>query len=399
MGNCLVTKLKSSISNPEILKLGEMRIHFDKVSAPTDITQGFSISANKPINLEIIGDGYFTDKTLSENKGKTLTLVAETVTDIWVSNNDLDVSILDKYSLTSISVNYKGSSASTAGKNKRLNIEDLKYSNALSDLLLKNAQVSGDISALEGHNSISKLNLSGTQVKGDISSLKNNSVFYELNLSGTQISGDISALKNNTGIQYLSCTNTQISGDISALKNNTGMVFLTLGNTQTNGDIGSLSTMTNLEYMYMINTKVSGDIGKLKTLTKLTSLLVFNKTTPLTGNISELSTMSNLIEANLSYSRLSGDLSKFPASYVLFSNDAGSTFTWTTRPSSANILSIEGGASLSNIDKMLQDQAQCQIPTSSVSRIIAVAGNRTSASDDAVATLQQKGYTISIAKA
>ena len=51
---------------------------------------------------------------------------------------------------------------------------------------------------------------------------------------------------------------------------------------------------------------------------------------------------------------------------------------------------------------MLQDLAQCQIGFTSSDtpyyKIISIAGNRTSASDDAVATLQQKGYTVSIAK-
>ena len=80
--------------------------------------------------------------------------------------------------------------------------------------------------------------------------------------------------------------------------------------------------------------------------------------------------------------------------------DKGSAFTWSTRPTSAKILSIAGPVSLSNIDKMLQDQAQCQVGVPqgypSWYNIISVSGNRTSASDAAVQTLQNKGYTVTI---
>ena len=66
-------------------------------------------------------------------------------------------------------------------------------------------------------------------------------------------------------------------------------------------------------------------------------------------------------------------------------------------------MAIDGGnATIDNIDKMLQDQSECQIGFSSNSpawqKTITVKGNRTSASDSAVAKLQEKGYTIIISK-
>ena len=89
--------------------------------------------------------------------------------------------------------------------------------------------------------------------------------------------------------------------------------------------------------------------------------------------------------------------------YVSFSSDINSTFTWGTRPSSAKILAIDGRAKIENIDKMLQDQAQCVVGFSSgdnqAHKTISVTGNRTSASDAAVQTLQSKGYTVSITPA
>jgi hypothetical protein len=291
MNKCLVTKLNGSSNNPELLRLGEMRIKILKVSNPTDHTQGFSLGFNKPATLEIVSDGYFTDKTLTENKGKRITLNTGT-SSIWVNgNSDVEIAILDKYSLTYINRAYQGEASSSAyGNNIKLNISDLEYSTALTILVLPNTQVSGDIS-------------------------------------------------------------------------------------------------------------------NLKSLTALTSIGLSNTQVPLTGDIGQLSTLSNCDYIDLNYSKLTGDLAKVPykCRFVSTMSDKGSVFTWSTRPSIAKIIAITGNASLTNIDKMLQDQAQCQVgflpDDSSSFKTISVAGNRTSASDNAVATLQQKGYTISIAKA
>ena len=182
------------------------------------------------------------------------------------------------------------------------------------------------------------------------------------------------------------------------------MTTLLLNSTQISGDISNLKNLTSLTTLLLDSTQVSGDISNLKNLTSLTILKIFNTKIPITGNIEELSTLSKCTYMSLKYSKLTGDLATLPSActFVSFQGDKGSVFTWGTRPSSAKIIAIEGTATITNIDKMLQDQAQCQIgfsPNSSVTaKTIEVAGNRTSASDDAVATLQLKGYTIRINK-
>lgn len=284
MNKCLITKLNGFINNPELLRLGEMRMKTLKVSNPTEHAQGFGISVNKTVTLVIVSDGYFTDKTLTENKGKNATLNVG-FNDIWVNGkSDVEIAILDKYSLTTIS------SYGVNWNILKFSISDLKYSTALTSLILLNTQVSGDIANLKGLTALTSLDLSSTQV-------------------------------------------------------------------------------------------------------------------PLTGDIGQLSSLSNCLDIKLKNSKLTGDLAMLPSKcrFVSFQYDKGSVFTWSTRPSSAKIIAIEGNANLTNIDKMLQDQAQCQVGFSPNSetwyKTISVAGNRTSASDDAVATLQQKGYTISISKA
>lgn len=383
MNKCLVTKLNGSSNNPELLRLGEMRIKILKVSNPTDHTQGFSLGFNKSATLEIVSDGYFTDKTLIENKGKRITLNAG-ISSIWVNgNSDTEIAILDKYSLTYINRAYQGEAYNSVyGNNVKFNISDLEYSTALTSL-----------------------NLSNTQVSGDIANLKNLTALTSLSLSNTQVSGDIINLKNLTALTNLSISSTQISGDIINLKSLTALTSLSLDFTKTSGDIANLKNLTALTHISAYNTQISGDISNLKSLTALTRIGMSNTQVPLTGDIGQLSTLSNCNYMDLNSSKLTGDLAILPnkCRYVSFMDDRGSVFTWSTRPSAAKIIAIGGNASLTNIDKMLQDQAQCQVGFSSNEpsfyKTISVAGNRTSASDNAVATLQQKGYTISIAKA
>ena len=305
-----------------------------KVSNPTEHTQGFSIGVNNNVTLEIVSNGYFTDKTLTENKGKNITINAG-ATSVWVSgNNDVEIAILDKYSLTLLALFYLGEASSDVyGKNVELDISDLKYSTALTSILL----------------------------------------------SDTQVSGDIANLKNLTALTKVSSNNTQVSGDIANLKN-----------------------LTALTSINLLGTQVSGDIANLKNLTALTSISLYNKQVPLTGDIGQLSTLSSCVSISLKYSKLTGDLAILPSKlrFVSFAKDKGSVFTWSTRQSTAKIIAIDGNASLTNIDQMLQDQAQCQVgflPNDAAwFKIISCVGTRTSASDAAVATLQQNGYTISI---
>ena len=360
MGKCLVTKLNGTVNNSSILRLGEMRFKINKVDVPTEGTQVLGLFVNTPSKVEIIGDGYFTDKNLQENKGKSLS-IDSTTNGIFVSStSDVEVALLGKYAITRINSYYNNQPNDTVyAKNKFFDIDDLKYSTALITL-----------------------NLPYSQVSGDVVNLKNLTALTTLNLAGTQVSGDVVNLKNLTALTTLSLAGTQVSGDVVNLKNLTALTTLNLA-----------------------NTRVSGDIVNLKNLTALTTLNLYGEHTSLTGNIDELSALSKCTEISFKYSKLTGNLAALPSvcRFASFQKDKGSVFTWGTRSSSAKIIAIEGNATLNNIDKMLQDQAQCQVGFSSGDAIwyktIQVAGNRTSVSDAAVATLQQKGYTISIAKA
>ena len=312
MNKCLVTKLCGVVDNESLLTIGEMRIGFAKVSNPTEFSQSLSIGVSTPMLLSIIGDGYFTDRALLENKGKQITIGSEmSVNAVFVSSNVTQVSLKSKYDIVQFNKYY--SSNNSGSSSCIINIDDFKYSAKLTSLSLPSIQVSGDISAL-----------------------KNLTALTSLNLSSTSVSGDISALKN---------------------------------------------------------------------LTALTILALSSTTSILTGDISILKNATNLTSVNISKSKLTGDLALIPSScrFLSFQNDKGSKFTWSQRSENSKILAIEGSPVISDIDKMLINQAQCRSGISSSDanwyKTITVTGTRTSASDAAVQTLQSKGYTVSITPA
>ena len=190
---------------------------------------------------------------------------------------------------------------------------------------------------------------------------------------------DIEDIKYCTNLTYLDLNNTQVSGDISALSKLTSLTTLSLSVTQVSGDISALSKLTSLTILGLNNTQVSGDIDNLAGLTKLTSL------------------------ENLGYTALTGDMSKIPAG-VNFISQAGrkvtTNFTWTANGrQNATLLAMEESVpfNTASMDNMLIDQATCTLKTNNSmpwTKTISVSGTRTSASDAAVAAIQNKGVTI-----
>ena len=371
MEKSLITKLKGSVDNNSLLKLGEMRIKVSEDSSNTPSRHKIALTFYEDTILSIIGNGYFTNDSLSANNGKSISVNANVQTELYVSNGNFEISIPNKYAITYLKI---------YSSNISVDIEDLKYSSELTNIIITETPSYGDISALRN---LTKLTYIGAFVCNEI---------Y----------GDISALSNLTGLTNIGLTSTKVSGDISALSNLTGLTSFDISDTNISGDISALSNLTNLIDFYVTNTSVSGDISALSNLIGLTIFDING--TNISGDISSLQSLTGL-QTIIASSNLSGDLSKLPSSvyYLSFNQSTNNTFTWTSRQTSANIFAINGEPKINNIDKMLQDFAVCKTaipsPAQSWYKTITATGTRTSASDAAVQTLQSKGYTVSITPA
>ena len=358
MNKCLVTKLNVIVNNDSLLKLGELRIKIDKVQSPSKSNRSLTIAVNSSTNIRIIGEGYFTDENLSANKGKSLILNPESLNYIYVSNNDVTVSVENKYNLTKIWCNaaQNPDASGTGHNNIHLNIDDLKFSTALNTL-----------------------NLSNTSIEGDIAAVKNLTRLSYLNLSNTSIEGDIAVVKNSTALNTLNLSNTSIEGDIAVVKNLVNLTILFSRGNNTTGDISTISSLTKLNQCQL--SSVTGDISAINN-TKITDIIISNSG-GLTGDIAKL---------------------KSDFKYLGLDGDSTSTFTWSSRDTNSTIFGNGGFLKLStSVDDMLINMAQCRNGLTSSSalweKVISYQGNRTSASDAAVEKLQSYGYNVRINKA
>ena len=117
--------------------------------------------------------------------------------------------------------------------------------------------------------------------------------------------------------------------------------------------------------------------------------------TPITGDISRFNDVPDVAFWG-NPSTLYGDISKLKkgGGYFYFTINKTAN-TWSNRPSDYKIIAFD--ANLGNdIDKMLINQATLQAAATYESKTFNLVGNRTSASDAALATLQGMGFTISI---
>ena len=167
-------------------------------------------------------------------------------------------------------------------------------------------------------------------------------------------------------------------------------------------DLNTLKQSTYLKRL-LLKGNVTGDISSLKNMTALTN---FSGTLFIKGKAEELKMLSSLTSFNCGNAVNKGDfgdIATLPASFVYLFIGSNASISWTSRPSTSKIIGIFGSPKLSNIDKMLQDQAQCVTgitsSTAEFMKSITATGTRTSASDAAVQTLQSKGYTVSITPA
>ena len=196
--------------------------------------------------------------------------------------------------------------------------------------------------------------------------------------------------------------NTKSEYALYELKQSTLLKILMLKGNVT-GDISSLSNMTALTQLSINSNNVTGDISSLSNMTALKNV---EGTLTITGKVENLKVFPNLVKFNCTNATEKdnfGDIATLPASFTYLFIGSNASISWSSRPSTSKIIGVLGSPKLSNIDKMLQDQAQCVIgitsSTPEYEKSITATGTRTSASDAAVQTLQSKGYTVSITPA
>ena len=176
------------------------------------------------------------------------------------------------------------------------------------------------------------------------------------------------SIPDKYSLEILDFYNTKVKFDVNSLMAVKKLYSLNLYETDSEGDIKVLEGSTNMQYFYVGKTNITGDFAVLQNC-------------------------SNLVEMQLTDSLVYGDLAMLPNSLLkVYGSDK--TLNWTVSARTKAFASLIG-VKCNNIDQMLKDLATMEIP-SSKDKVYSLYGTRTSASDNAVSTLQSKGYTISI---
>ena len=145
--NCLVTKLKSTVNNNSLLKLGEMFIDIIEQETPTNQTNRLYLNSSSDLIIEVEnGEANLTlDEGMASGWTNTITLAYSGTypAPVFVRNGNYRVKVSSKYNLVglgkyTVSINQKAIS---------VDVKYLKYSQNLTNLLVC---LSGNLANISG---------------------------------------------------------------------------------------------------------------------------------------------------------------------------------------------------------------------------------------------------------
>lgn len=245
--NCLVTKLKGSVNNDALLKLGELRIDFQNVGDRKYFTVKYDADARIELKDAVFESDY-------SKYGNAMDVSAGSY-GISFSAKPSRASLLNKYHITELALYDTGAA---------FDLEQLEMCKALNRLDANTVPVYGNVKHLLALNELSDINVSASNVEGDISGLAVRSL-RKLQFQGcNKLTGNISAissLTNLTALLFSSCPN--VHGDISSLSEMESLTELSFYSTEISGDILSIYKLKNLSNLDLSGTSVSGEINTL----------------------------------------------------------------------------------------------------------------------------------------
>lgn len=237
MSECLITRLKSSVNDINLRKIGEFR--FAKTSGYTPTKDNsyvdIKLTVAQDVTVRILNDGvFYVSNTIEEDitAGKIKTFKNTTVINFWVSPGSI-VSVLYKYDIyrfyaycidMNLSEMSKMTNMSflhlpvndTYKNNLNGNIESLKKLNNLTYVNLLKSNINGDITEAFGSNiNLTSLHLPDTYVTGSLNDFvaaqiaagrKTATIDFMWPKSYNFVTLDGIVLKNNTTITSNSST-------------------------------------------------------------------------------------------------------------------------------------------------------------------------------------------------
>ena len=248
MAKTLVVKLAGTVDNPDLRKLGEIRIQitpyvFDSYELNPK-HQLLALDVSEPIQLELTGDGHFTDDTLTQNLGTTITLQAG-YNNVYVSDSTSTLHIYNKYAITQFLLSMWDNKYTH--HHWLSNLADFEGMYALTNFDVHYCNVTADSSLVSFRDLTNLTSLKmisfASKVKGDLSDIAGLTKLTNLNLfSQNAVTGNISSIAGLTLVTYADLRNcSKLTGNTSSIAhlhpNNGGkLATLVYSGTQVTGD-------------------------------------------------------------------------------------------------------------------------------------------------------------------
>lgn len=272
MGNCLVTKLKGVVDNPDLEKIGTLRFeltvsesskhtnyfHSDKkntckfsiISGP----EGGTVMRVDPVNGDVnYGTEFFLDASYD--------VYYFSVPGVYV------IEITNKYNITALK----------AYGHIKIDTYDIKYC------------------------PLREINLIGSNATGSFSDLVSISDLIDLRIESTPIAGDISDINKNQNFKSLiAFHNEYITGDLSSISGHQSLsTFATNGSNNITGKLSDIVNIPKLSnFQIQGNVNVTGSLADLLDNGQLRnpelSILVVIGCTGITRNAEDIATLRSL---------------------------------------------------------------------------------------------------------
>ena len=274
MNNCLVTKLKALVDNPNLKTMEEALIKVRKTTNPEDYQLGINITSSGGYQMTCDGNGYFTVNSPDAEHEVTHDFLSG-LSVVYFANEDFNVKISSKYNITKIS--YKGSGS--AERIPSIDLSDFEYNTKMIELDLRRGYANkGNLSGLSKMSALTTLALIYGKYTGNIDSLPNNITYLELNNIDTINGGENYIPSNNATRLVCSCANASLN--LANLVNCNQLQELTLNDSNSYGNISNLNALSSLITANVTNTQVTGRLSELNSLSIQTLRLIGAKLTP-----------------------------------------------------------------------------------------------------------------------
>lgn len=239
MNNCLVTKLKATVNDDSLLKLGEIRLTI----APTSSAKTLQIASTEPVVVEIVkvisGNGTFSWREGTNVSKATIPPTLDSYYSLTFSEGEYIVSISNKYAIIRLSTSDNLDVLLLNG--------DLSYSEGLTTYILPTKVFSdSDISQFENKPITAFTPGPNNNLTGSINVFSNLTSIIQINLQvpegNDKIYGNISALSLSKNIQTcLLGRRTNIEGNINVFNSSIALTKLDVYQTKVIGDIDTLA--------------------------------------------------------------------------------------------------------------------------------------------------------------